>query len=293
MNYQEFMDHVVSHISATVPDDKKVAIQPVIKNNGMKYDGLVIVDPILNISPTIYLNPYYHRYLNGVSMEDIFEDILKTYETYMPTEDFDISQFTDYEKAKKRIVFKLVNKEKNTELLKDIPYVEFHDLVLIFLCTVSDSRNEYGTILIHNHHLNLWNIDLKTLYKVAEENTPKLLPYRFDSIVDLVDFPIRPIEDSFDNFHMYILTNKLKIHGATSIAYPGVLEHIANTLEDNLIIIPSSIHEVLILPEKHFNSDYSIHELQEMIEEVNDIELTDDEMLSTHPYFYKRESGLE
>ena len=118
MNYQQFIDHVVHHISSSVSNVKKVVVQPVIKNNGMKYDGLVILDPFLNISPTIYLNPYYHRYLNGVSMEDIYEDILKTYETYLPTEDFDISQFVDFEKAKKTIIYKLVNKEKNKELEK-------------------------------------------------------------------------------------------------------------------------------------------------------------------------------
>ena len=106
MNYQEFIEDVVSHISESISNEKKVVVQQVTKNNGMKYDGLVILDPILNISPTIYLNPYYHRYLEGVSLEDIYSDVLTIYETYMPKEDFDISQFVDFEKAKSKIIFK-------------------------------------------------------------------------------------------------------------------------------------------------------------------------------------------
>lgn len=287
MNYQKFMENVVSHISASVSAEKKVVIQPVIKNNGVKYDGLVIIDPILNISPTIYLNPYYHRYLNGVSIEDIYEDILKTYETYMPKEDFDISQFVDFEKARKQIIYKLVNKEKNKELLEDIPYVEFQDLALIFLCATSDFTSGYGTILIRNQHLSMWNVDKDTIFELAQENTPKLLPYYFNNFMDIFDFPFKGDKEDAGDFKMYILTNKLKIHGATSIAYPGVLEHIADTLEENFIIIPSSIHEVLILPESQFNADYTLEDLQEMITEVNEIELTDDEMLSNHPYMYE------
>ena len=77
MRYQKFIETVKEHIQQEL--QKPVHLFPVLKNNGSIYDGLVILDPILNISPTIYLNPYYHRYLDGVSMEDIYEDILNTY----------------------------------------------------------------------------------------------------------------------------------------------------------------------------------------------------------------------
>ena len=288
MNYQEFIEDVVSHISESISNEKKVVVQQVTKNNGTKYDGLVILDPILNISPTIYLNPYYHRYLEGVSLEDIYSDILTIYETYMPKEDFDISQFIDFEKAKDNIIFKLVNKEMNAELLEDIPYVEFCDLVLIFLCSVCDLENEYGTILIHNQHLSFWNINKNTLYDLAQKNTPLLLPYRFDRLMDLIDNSIS-LDDFNIDLGMYILTNDHKIHGATSIAYPEALKEISEKLNDDLIIIPSSIHEVFIIPESRFVSDLT--KLHNTIEEVNEIELTDDEVLSNHPYYFKREIG--
>lgn len=291
MKYQKFIEDVVEHISASVRNGQKVILQPVVKNNGIVYDGLIILDPILNISPTIYLNPYYHRYLNGVSMEDIYEDILQTYYQNLPKKDFDISLFRDFKKARQRITFKLVNKEKNAEILKDIPHVVFQDLVLIFVCTITDFMDDYATILIHNQHLSFWNATTEELYAIAMENTPNLLPSRFESMENMLEHIDYPASPFFSSLNMYILTNHLKIHGSTCITYPRLLKRIADFLEDNLIIIPSSIHEVLIIPEHSMSPEYSLDDFQIMIAEINETELTDDEVLSDHAYFYKRETG--
>lgn len=291
MNYQTFIDNVLEHVSASVHNGQKVVLQPVIKNNGMVYDGLVIMDPALNISPTIYLNPYYHRFLNGVSMEDIYTDILNTYYKNLPTKDFDISIFRDFKKASKTIAFKLVNKEKNEELLKDVPYVEFQDLALIFISIVKNFRTEFATILIHNQHLALWNIDVETLYRIALENTPRLLPYKFENLDHLIFEEEYESLSELHQFNMYILTNKLKIHGASCIAYPNLLKRISDFLEDNLILIPSSIHEILIIPESLTKAEYSMNDFKMMISEVNETALTDDELLSDHAYIYDRKTN--
>lgn len=291
MNYQTFLENVVQHVSASVHNGQKVVLQPVIKNNGMVYDGLVIMDPGLNISPTIYLNPYYHRFLNGVSMDDIYKDILDTYYKNLPTKDFDISSFRDFDKASKMIAFKLINKEKNKILLDDVPYVEFQDLALVFVCIVNNFRKEFATILIHNQHLHLWEIDIETLYQIALENTPKLLSYKFENLEHLIFKGEREILSELQDFDMYILTNKLKIHGATCMVYPRLLKRISDFLEDNLVIIPSSIHEVLIIPESFTKGEYSMDDFKIMITEANETTLTDDEILADHAYFFERSTG--
>lgn len=290
MKYQEFIENVKEHIAEKLPTSHKIVLQPVLKNNGTVYDGLIILDPILNISPTIYLNPYYHRYLSGIDLEDIYEDILITYKENLPKKDFDISLFKDFSKAKERIVMKLVNKEKNQELLQDVPHILFHDLAIIFVCAVYDFMDEFATILIHNQHLKLWNVSVDDLYKIGMENTPKLLPFRLDSIDKIIDtlddctlFPLQDLQLS-------VLTNRLKIHGSTCIVYPNLLKRIADFMDDNIIIIPSSIHEVLIIPESVTKDQYSLDDYRYMITQVNEEQLPDDEMLSDHAYLFLRES---
>lgn len=289
MRFEEFTNTVLKKVEESMGEEMTVHVHPVHKNNGITYQGLIIHDPMMNIHPTIYLNPYYHKYLNGMSMEKILEDILVTYKENLPAEDFDISLFKDWDKAKKRIVMKLINTKQNEELLENIPSVPFYDLSIIFCVAVCDFMNEYATILIHNEYLSFWDIKQEELYEIAMENTPKLLPYLFKNMDDIL------VEAADVNFpqemEMYVLTNKMKIHGATVITYHNLLEEIAEKLDDNFYIIPSSIHEVLIIPWKSVKAEYTFSDFNKMVIEVNETQLTQDEVLSNHVYFYNKADG--
>lgn len=288
MKYQNFIETVQEHIAEEL--EKTVHVYPVLKNNGAIYDGLVVQDPILNISPTIYLNAYYHRYLDGVSLDDIYDDIIKTYQDNLPENDFDISLFRDFNKARKNIVMKLINAEKNQALLKEVPHILVYDLAIVFLYRVHDFVDEYASILIYHQHLKFWDVNENDLYELAMINSPKLMPYRFDSLHDVFLHITNESLPFLDDIHLNILTNHLKIFGATCMVYPNVLEKISNLYEDDLIIIPSSIHEVLILPQKHFPENYTMEELDSMIQEINETELADNEILSDHTYLYQRDT---
>ena len=100
MNYQEFVNQIKETLSDMYENTYKIIVNPVKKLNGVEYDGLVVCNPNRNISPTIYLNLYYHRYLDGVPFDEIISDIVTTVEEHMPKSDFDISTFTDFNKAK-------------------------------------------------------------------------------------------------------------------------------------------------------------------------------------------------
>ena len=288
MRYQKFIETVKEHIKQEL--QKPVNIYPVLKNNGTIYDGMVIMDPMFNISPTIYLNPYYHRYLDGVSMEDIYEDILKVYEKNSPKDDFDISIFNDYSKACKRIVMKLINAEKNQKLLSSVPHILIHDFAIVFLCNVSSVVESYASILIYNHHLPLWNVTAQDLYEIAQVNTIEFFPPRLDNLHDIFEYITDESLDFLDELNISVLTNPIKIFGATCMIYPDLLHEIADIYEDDIIIIPSSVHEVLVFPKKNLPSDYSLEDLNMMVEEVNDTQLMDMDVLSTHVYWYHRDT---
>lgn len=286
MRYQKFIETVKEHIKQVL--HKKVYVNPVLKNNGTVYDGLVILDPIFNISPTIYLNHYYHRYLDGVSMEDIYEDILRVYEENLPTEDFDISTFTDYEKAKDHIVMKLINAKKNEKLLERVPHILIYDLAIVFLFAMCDFKHAYSTILIHHANLELWDVSIDDLYAISQRNSVKILPPRLDNLHDLFEEFTDESLDFLDELDIHILTNQLKIYGATCMVYPDLLAEIAAIYDDDLVIIPSSVHEVLLFPKQNIPEGYTLEHISSMIKIVNDTELSDMEVLSNHVYLYHR-----
>ena len=148
MKYTEFLHTIETEITARLDNNFKLTIHPVKKNNGMIYDGLVIINPKFNIAPTIYLNPYYHWYLDGVSIDSILDAILSTYNDFKPTEDFDISFCDDFSKVKEKIIFQLISYDKNQKQLKDVPYIKYLDFAIIFEVYVGAELPEFGTITV-------------------------------------------------------------------------------------------------------------------------------------------------
>lgn len=287
MNYQEFLSVVKEQLAARIEKDARLQVKTLPRNNGTSYDGLMILRPGRNISPTIYLTPYYHRYLDGVALEDIFTDILATYQCHLPEQDFDTSLFTDFEKVHSRIIMRLVSYERNQTLLRDVPFFCFQDLAVVFYCLLMADEKNQASILIHNEHLDMWGIDKDTLYHLARQNTPLLLPHCVTPMKDiLLHSPFPDMEDLTEcDIPMYVVSNCFRTNGATVLLYERLLQDIADQLASNLIILPSSIHEIIILPTMdHSDLPFYSH----MVREVNETQLADEEILSDHAYYYDR-----
>ena len=276
--------------------DYEVYIQNVTKNNDIELKGLVIASEESNVSPTIYLNPYYSKYVNGEDYEKLLEKIISVYEEHKVTGVLDVSFFKDWKKARERIVFKLVNFERNRELLKNIPYVKYLDMAVVFNYWFKTPCGEFATILIHNQHLDYWGVSQDELYDIAMANTPELLPYKFEDMMQIMMIMAREgnVPFSWHNKRqpMYILTNLYKINGAGCILYPELLKTFADMMGSDLCIIPSSIHETLLVPlmpnGKCYEMDWD--EVAETVKEVNDTQLLPEEVLSGHAYKYIRET---
>lgn len=293
MNYQEFKSHIAAAIQAELGSDVKVTIQDILKNNDTHLDGLTILSARYNLSPTIYLNYYFRQYEKGCPLSQIKQDILSAYRENCPPGSIDISFFTDYDKVKSRIIFKLINYERNQELLKDVPHYRFLDLAIVFNCLLDSGPSGNATILIYNHHLNFWDITRDDLYALAAANTPKLLKYDLRSMTDVLkeflrgDEPIFPKEDLTNPYPMYVLSNQCKLNGSVSILYQNLLRDFAHRLGSDLYILPSSVHEVLLIPAFHHSS---CQELSKMVTDVNSSQLSQEEILSDHVYYYSRET---
>lgn len=293
MTYQEFKQNIVHVISTKLGSNTRVVLQDIVKNNDVHLDGLTILTEQSNVSPTIYLNFYYEQFLKGKSLSKIYEDILISYRKNAANSNIDISFFTDYEKVKERIIFKLVNYERNKELLKKVPHVRYLDLAIIFNCFIETAIEGYATILIYHHHLSLWEITADDLYELAMQNTPKLLHYELESMTSVLQHILNEEDASFlecssDPLPMYVLSNRSKLHGSACILYENLLSEIAQTLKSDFYILPSSIHETLLLPTLYAHSHA---ELSAMVRDINATQVAKEEILSDHVYFYSRTTG--
>ena len=294
MTYQEFKQHIVTGLQQEFPPATRISIQDIIKNNDIHLDGLTVFTEGCNISPTIYLNYYYSQYEKGRPLPEIYRDIRNAYQENSPSINIDISFFTIYSKVKSRIVFKLINYQRNRELLKNVPYFRFLDLAIVFHCLAKTDETSTATILIQNRHLSLWNITKDDLYALAMANTPKLLPYDLRNMTDVLkellweDQCVPGEFSSQEVFPMYLLSNRRKLHGSVCMLYPNLLSDFSRRLGCDLYLLPSSIHEVLIIPA---NQNGTYEELSDMVREVNATQLSGEEILSDHVYYFSRETG--
>ncbi len=286
MTYDEFKQAVCQNILHQLPSDTSIQLQQIYKNNGLKMDGLTITSGQCNVSPTIFLNYYYEKQNLFPDFDAILNDILLTYEQNKTSENIAVDFFTDYEKVRHYLAYRIINYEKNKELLQTVPHMCYLDLAIVFYCLLQIPEKGNATILIHNSHMKLWHVTLPDLYEQACLTTPSLLPYDFQSMASVLAETFESSSYSHSFCPMYILTNTSKLYGASCILYPYLLQTIAKTLDTDFFILPSSIHEIIILPQTAKFSRPK--ELAAMVASINETELAVEEVLSDHIYYYSK-----
>ena len=295
MEYKEFVEYIKMNAGYIAGEGGNITINHVIKNNGCEMDGLVIMEKGKDIAPTIYLDSFYELYTNGENIKNIIRQIEVIYEQNKNNVTFDVNILKHFDTIKDKIVYKVVNYRSNEKLLEQVPHKSILDLAVVFYCLLDNEYGRSATALIYNNNLKNWNVTIDDVYKAALKNTPDLLHSKISSMAALfekcgvnVDGEEVDLKDYVPS-DMYVLTNESKLNGAACILYENVLYDFAQKLGADLYILPSSVHEVILLPKL---SMFEKDELVNMVKEVNTEGVAADEVLSDHVYEYNRTERL-
>lgn len=296
---KDFVETVKVAIETMYSDGYVVRVQDVQKNNGLVLCGLTIQKVGVNIAPTIYLDSFYEEYRKGRTLESIVNTIAATYEEHKVEKNFSVDMISLFDSVKDKICFKLINAEKNQELLQDVPHIPFMDLAIVFYILVDQSLEGNATALVRNGMMQLWgNPDVDDIYELAKMNTQRLFRGHVASMMEVMSGIIAEndnvdpnLVDAFfsmdvyeDNFMpMFIATNKCKINGASVLLYDGLLAEFARRVGGDFYILPSSIHETIFLPA---TGEMDVEYLIDMVRTVNSTEVSPDEVLSDNVYKY-------
>lgn len=288
MNYQEFVGSVTGFLRESLPGGTRLQLIPLEKNNGIIMDGLSVRKEGKRVAPMIYLDSYYREYLDGRSLRGICDQILECCEDSDFEEHFDVDFFREPERVRPTVAYRLINYEKNRELLQEIPHLPFLDLAVIFYSLLTDTPVGHATVLIRNSHLELWGKNTSWLYEAAKENTEKLLPKRLVSMEDMIyELSEGKQEPEYAGVPMYVLTNSRKSFGAACLLYDGVLGECFRRLEESYYLIPSSVHEVILIPASAVGDS---RELCTLVQEMNRTQVRSTEVLSDTVYLYSEET---
>lgn len=310
MGFEEFKNLVKESIIQWLPErfqEATISFQVVTKNNNLRLTGMNIMLPNKNIAPTIYLEGFFEKYQKGEAVEDILEQIAKLQLDQEAEVNFDTACITEYEQCKDKIYPRLISKEWNQNMLENHPHIEMEDLAIIFYIDLNEAEKGSMTVKIHEGLVKNWNITVEELYERAISNLKKDNAGIFRSMnevlmemmtADFIDIcegneeEARKMMESIptaDNV-MYVLSNINKIHGASVVLNNEMMERVINTVGETFFVLPSSVHELLIVPAK---AHMQVEDLKAMVYEVNSTQVCMEERLSNNVYTYSLKEGLK
>lgn len=194
------------------------------------------------------------------------------------------------EKIKNEILFQVVNAARNRDLLERAPHHTYLDLALVFFYMEEGEDRRRRIYLFTNEQMDRYKVTKEELKEWAMANTPRLFPVSFHSMRHVLrEFSLRDqMAEEAGQAPMYVLTNVKMFLGASCLFYPKVLPSIRNALQADFYILPSSIHECIILP---MSDAYTKNELEKIVYEVNLTQVPEQEILSNYVYFYQRSTN--
>ena len=271
------------------------------KNNGVQLIGVQVNLPGKDLSPIIYVEQFFDEIRQGEPVDEVMNRFARCVEKSgrAPFMDSGID-LMNYDSLKEHLAIKLVNTQTNRKMLQEMPHENIEDLsVICYVDFPVDSREGKATMEVRNQYLSIWNIDEKALFQQARANTQPIntpvLQTMFGTWKSLFDEDAcvkNLLDENTTEFGLsshetaYILTNMEMKYGAAMITQPEVLNKLEQLFPEGFYVLPSSVHEVLIVPD---NGEMELKMLGEMVREVNKNEVERQEVLSDRVYSYDKE----
>ena len=250
MEYRDFVEQVKEQIQDFLPEkfaDAAVEVNQIVKNNDCVLDGLMVRTEESNISPTIYLNPYFEQIQDGAELDDVLAQIASVYQILMDKTGEGTATITI------------------TDNLMDgygITLEELHDQALQNM----DTLQPHSFKGMNETVAEMIAVDIAREQNVGMDEAKEMAMQMMPDIPDT----------------MYVLTNDTKVNGAAAILNDDIRQEIAEKVGD-FYMLPSSIHETLIIPK---DAGMEFKELEQMVQEVNQTQVAPGERLSDHVYEY-------
>lgn len=294
MTSTDFFNAIREDVFAIVQEQGEMVdayIQTAVKENGLVCHGLTLKGKS-NMALIIYLDEFYNKYEEGfIDMDKCAEMVADIYKENRCNGDFDLESLYDFEKVKDKIVLGIYNTEANAEILADIPHKEFKDLSLYYRIEITVDKKTTGFITVHNKFMEVWGRDLEELHVLAWENTKRSNPSTLRSmnevLKDMLDTEEVVLSEDIEP-QLFVLSSANNVNGAVYMADMQELAQIANQLEKDFVLLPSSRHEVIIVPMEEVFEDCIFDKFKSMVREVNETELEPEDYLSDNVYFFNR-----
>ena len=267
MNIENYKQEVLERLSKEKRfQNCQLVLQEYKKVNGVTLQGLSIANNKDGISTVVYLNDFYQDYKGGKDFNSILSDIAST-----------LNNLCNFKLHKNKIFPKIIKTEGNEGYLKGKTHLSFLNCSILFYIDHTGHR----AMDVTDQLMKAWNIQINNLLEIAKQNIE--MQYVFLSMNQVIMEMVGENIEFDMNDTMHVLSNYNKNWGAGAIVNERILQVIYHSLEQNFYILPSSVHEVIIVRK---TEHLKVEELKQMVREVNSRVVDPKDILGDDVYMY-------
>lgn len=287
MDYKEFVEQVKKDLPEKLTGDLKgtsVEDGHVERLQNASFDGIVIRLENERMGISISMEEYFGAVENGTPYKEVIDRIAEEAEQiYQDLPMVKAEDYRDYEKMKSSLMVHLVGREGNETMLEKIPHQDMEDMAVVYWLDFGMTEEGRATALITNGLLASYGISQEQLHRDAVEQAVRKQPFEIKGMSEILEelMGFSPMDEGQEI--MYVASNPNRLFGAGVIAYPDFLEAAAEKVGGDFYVLPSSVHEVILVPDDGRQRET---ELQTMVQNVNETQVDPKDRLSNEVYHY-------
>lgn len=282
MDYKEFVNSMKEDLREAFPG-VSITDAHVEKLQGQSYDGNTVTPENGRMGVSLDLMPYFDLVDGGADYADVLDHITGKLETEMAQmPQVSSERLSDYSAMKENLVMQIVGQAGNEEMLSNVPHKEMEDMAVVYRFDMGESHMGSMSVLITNSMMENYGITTEQLHQDALEAAPQNRPPVIKGMGEvLAEMMGGPVPDTPD--FLYVATTPDKVQGAAVIAYPGFMEEAAQKLGGDFAVLPSSVHEVLLVPD---DGKTDMSAFKQMVSQINSSEVLPEDRLTDNAYHY-------
>ena len=290
MTYGEVKDYLEKEVVEEMKSEVTFRYFTKRRINNLNYEAMMVLRDGEKILPMFPVEPCFNAYKNNILSLELIKDLLIDRLNNQLREAREVlARILETADTIKKIYMRIVNYKGNEEWLKNYPHERRLDFAIIYYIHIEEPMAEFNAVDISYRLMEELNLKEDELHDLAYANSVRDRGAVIKKLSEYICEEEGESEDMISTREiMFMLSNNTNCLGAVCIFYEGILEKFAEQIQDDFYIIPSSIHEVIMIPCKYADAEY----LNKLIKEVNNKLLLPQEVLGDEVYVYEKDSNV-
>ena len=290
MEYEKFKEQFVEDLKERLEaggEKFSVDLNAVQKMN-QNYEAVTVKPEDAIIGVNLNMTEIYERYDRGMSYDTLVSEVAEKADRALHDRpDFNLEALQDYDQMKEKLSMEVVSAERNADLLEKVPHKNMEDMAVVYRFVLDSDSEGRGSILVTNQLMDNYGITAEQLHADALQYAPVMRPAVIqtmaETLLEMMGPEAKDMIPVLPDDPLFVATVPDKIQGASVLAYEDFMEQAAERVGGDFYILPSSIHEILLVRD---DGTFDINHLEDMVKQVNETEVAPEDLLTDSVYHY-------